>query len=561
MIVDNTKCECGHQNPVGTLLCEYCGKPQEDAGGSAALEMRYEGAARRSQKANPGPVDLVWRFFSSVKVAVVLILITACLIAVGTVFEQEAFIGPDPETFYAEKYGTLGKWYHALGFSDMYGAWWFKLLVIMIGASLIICSLDRVVPLYKALNKQQVQKHRAFLLRQKAVYHGEAPAAARGEGPGGGPDGFLAAMAETLEAKRYRVMREGDALLAEKNRFSRWGPYVNHVGLIILLAGLLMRGIPGWHMDQMVGFLEGVPTPIPDTPYYLLNEQFTVELYPEEEVPERLRNRGAVVPRRFETRAVLYRCLQNCGEPGKEPVLEEVHRHPIEVNHPLKYEGLLAYQVDFRETPQIRSLRVWLTEKATGQRFGPIELDAMNPRDAYEAGDYRLELRHYYASFGLGEDGLPANQSRVPEAPAFVFLVKGPGLAEDGEPFIYFARDVDKVRYRQDVLNGELADVLDIGAASMADIEVSRFTSYLNIRVDRALPVILAGALLFIVGVAMGIYWQHRRIWVRLDETELIAAAHTNKNWHGLRSELADVLARSGIAVSPKQLDNRGKER
>ena len=40
---------------------------------------------------------------------------------------------------------------------------------------------------------------------------------------------------EKLKAMRYKVKREGNAILAEKGRFSRWGPYVNHLGLIIFL--------------------------------------------------------------------------------------------------------------------------------------------------------------------------------------------------------------------------------------------------------------------------------------------------------------------------------------
>jgi cytochrome c biogenesis protein len=155
---------------------------------------------------------------------------------------------------------------------------------------------------------------------------------------------------------------------------------------------------------------------------------------------------------------------------------------------------------------------------------------------------------------------LPYNKSRVPQAPAFVFLITGPGLPEDGEVFMYFARDVDKERFNQDALNGRAAELLDIGAESMDDVELSRFTSYLNIRVDKALPVILSGALLFIVGVVMGIYWQHRRIWMQIEGTKWLVAAHTNKNWHGLRNELADTLTQSGIAVDPKQLDNRGSQ-
>lgn len=43
--MENTKCECGHQNHVGTVLCESCGKPLEDDAGSEPLEMRYDGVA------------------------------------------------------------------------------------------------------------------------------------------------------------------------------------------------------------------------------------------------------------------------------------------------------------------------------------------------------------------------------------------------------------------------------------------------------------------------------------------------------------------------------------
>ena len=58
--MDQRKCECGHGNPVGTLLCESCGRPLEQEltaqtgeaaqnGRVAFPDMRYEGMARRSQ--------------------------------------------------------------------------------------------------------------------------------------------------------------------------------------------------------------------------------------------------------------------------------------------------------------------------------------------------------------------------------------------------------------------------------------------------------------------------------------------------------------------------------
>lgn len=100
-MIQNTKCECGHQNRVGTVLCEACGKPLfEDEQPGGLLEMRYDGVARRSQRANPNMIDRVWNFFSSVKVAIYLIIITLIGAMFGTIFEQESnFINFDPSTF------------------------------------------------------------------------------------------------------------------------------------------------------------------------------------------------------------------------------------------------------------------------------------------------------------------------------------------------------------------------------------------------------------------------------------------------------------------------------
>lgn len=64
-------------------------------------------------------------------------------------------------------------------------------------------------------------------------------------------------MSNALKKRGYRIVRDDGALLAEKNRFSRWGPYINHIGLIIFLLAVLARSIPGWHMEYYAGFPQG----------------------------------------------------------------------------------------------------------------------------------------------------------------------------------------------------------------------------------------------------------------------------------------------------------------
>lgn len=221
----DVKCECGHVNPHGTVLCEACGKVLDEQEKEKQLvDMRYEGSARRSQTYNKTFIDKIWNFFSSVKVGVWLIVITLIASAVGTIFPQEEYIPQimPADEYYQKEYGWMGKLYYQLGFNDLYGSWWYLLLIAMIGISLVICSLDRVVPLYKALKAQNVTRHEGFLNRQRVF----------GVNTSINTDDFTK-VKEHLKAKRYHVREENGDLLAEKGRFSRWGPYVNHVGLII----------------------------------------------------------------------------------------------------------------------------------------------------------------------------------------------------------------------------------------------------------------------------------------------------------------------------------------
>src|SRR4051795_6729711 len=167
--MNDVKCECGHVNPHGTVLCEACGKvlDEQEQNNKELLDMRYEGSARRSQTYNKTIIDKIWNFFSSVKVGIWLIVITLVASTLGTILPQKMYINLPPEVYYEQEYGWFGKLYYQLGLHDLYGSLWYLLLIAMIGISLVICSLDRVVPLYKALKAQRVTRHEGFLRRQR----------------------------------------------------------------------------------------------------------------------------------------------------------------------------------------------------------------------------------------------------------------------------------------------------------------------------------------------------------------------------------------------------------
>ncbi|BBH21038.1 cytochrome c biogenesis protein ResB [Paenibacillus baekrokdamisoli] len=548
---ENTKCECGHQNPVGTVLCENCGNPldigdEESEDRSAPLEMRYDGIARRSQKSNPSIIDRVWSFFSSVKIAVRLIVITLIAAMVGTIFTQEnAFVSFDPSTYYEDRYGWIGKWYYKLGLSNTYESWWFIGLLVMIGTSLVICSLDRVLPLYRALNKQQIRKHHQFLTRQKTVYTADIE---------GEEEIWTGKIADQLKRRHFRVTKDGTALLAEKNRFSRWGPYINHIGLIVFLLAVLLRSLPGWSMDNYVTVPEGETVQIPDTSYFIKNEKFTINYYTDKELPKELQ--GTARAKLYETQSVLYKCTANCDDPSLKPELVEVKRHNIIVNDPLSYKGLKAYQFGFDDTPKLKSVKPSLFDKKTGKEYGSFVLDMRNPQLNYKLGPYSLELKQTYMDFALNTAGQPTTKSREPNAPAFVFVIKGPDLPAGGMPYMYFPKQIDKQRFSQDLINGEIGQKFELKVKSMADVSFAGVVTSLNIRTDRAMPYIWVGAGISMFGLLIGTYWQHRRVWLRIDKGRVTLGAHTNKNNYGMRADVAFALRGVGVVVEPKSLDN-----
>lgn len=568
-LVQNSKCECGHQNPVGTVLCEACGKPQDAQllSSDLPLEMRYDGVARRSQKSNPHVVDRVWNFFSSVKIAIYLIVITLLGATLGTIFPQEStFINMTERAefaaYYKETYGTAGVIYHALGLSRTYNSWWFIGLLTMIGASLVICSLDRVLPLYRALAKQQIRKHMQFITRQQAVYTGEV---------NGEASGWINSFKTHLRRKGYRVWTEDSALLAEKNRFSRWGPYINHIGLIIFLLAVLVRGFPAFYMDQYLSLYEGETRQIPDTNFYVKSNDFTLELYSDDELASN--QKGKIIPKLYETNATLYECVEACDDPTREPILQELKSHLIQVNSPLNHKGFKLYQNSYAQMVRFIAVTPSLLDTRSGQTLGTFELKADQPELLYEVGDYTLRLTDYYPDFGLDDQSRPMTKTRDPNNPAYVFRAVGPGLQEQGEIYIYFPMPDEASKYYQQVLNayyvesgmssGKLAFKVEnpIVDGKMNNVKYSEYTTFLNVRIDRVMPFVWFGAAISMIGLVMGFYWQHRRIWMRIDDGRLTLGAHTNKNGHGLRADIAWALGRAGIQVDPKSLDNRGNTR
>lgn len=545
--MDKVKCECGHMNPFGTYLCESCGVPLQKEEGHLA-NMRYEGVARRSQTYNKSIVDKVWNFFSSVKVGIWIIVILLLASSIGTIFPQEMYLprGESAATYYQNEYGALGQLYYQLGFHNLYSSWWYTLILAALGISLVIASLDRVVPLYRALKTQRVDRHEKFLERQRLF--------TRFEG-GDKLEENRESIEKKLKEKRYSIRKKDQSLLAEKNRFARWGPYINHIGLIIFLIGGLLRLFPEMYLDDYIWVREGETEVVrgTDGEFFLRNDQFLVELYDEDDpvFGEALQNVSDPVVKTYQTSATLFERSDD-GAIGSDTELNEVKSYDIRVNDPLNFESFSLYQVDYKlnELSEF-TFRIEGEDLDEEDESVTFDVDLNDPQMSYELDNgFRVEIVEYFPNFMLDDQNEPTTLNRIPDNPRIIFEVFPPGT------------EVEEGRGELSLIGVQVNEALNGDndyRITMTDVDMVNVTG-LTVRRDRTLPILILGGAIFMVGLVQGSYWHHRRIWLREKDGELLIAGHANKNWHSLKKDFEYVLKDTGIPQPVDQADNQEEE-
>lgn len=529
-------CECGHENPFGTKLCTKCGRPlTEEEQGKKLVDMRYDGIAIRSKTYNKSIIDKVWNFFSSVKVGVTLIILNLIAASIGTILPQEFYVSistePERAAYYENIYGTFGKLYYELGLSDLYTSWWFQILVGMLGISIIVASIDRGLPLHKSLTTQRVKRHVSFMKRQRIVAEGVPTA--KGEDT-------LASVEEKLKALKYNVRREDNAILAEKGRFARYGPYINHVGLIVFLIGVMIRLLPGFYTDESIWLREGETRAIPGMEgYFIKSDKFILETYDNDPQGEQLKQGVNVVAKNFQTDITLYKQKEGAVA-GQANDLEEIKSYDIRVNYPLKHDGYAVYQMDYRLN-ELKTMHFNLTNKATGDSLGAVAIDLTNPQDEYVIDDEtKVRLISYLPDFSGFKEGVPQTASQYPNNPAFIFRMITPELPEGETSFVAIQQTLEQPQ-------GE-----NVYKMAFSHVD-TRNMSGLTVRKDKTIPILFIGGIIFMLGVGIGSYLTHRRIWVeQLADGTVRLAAHTNKNWFSMKK---DMDALTEFAHLPQYVD------
>ena len=87
----------------------------------------------------------------------------------------------------------------------------------------------------------------------------------------------------------------------------------------------------------------------------------------------------------------------------------------------------------------------------------------------------------------------------------------------------------------------------------------TRDSSNFTIRKDSTVPILFVGGIIFMIGVVIGSYWNHRRLWLQVEpDGRVLMAAHVNKNMFSMKKDLDAVTSFAELPQYEDQLEKPG---
>lgn len=474
----------------------------------------------RRAAANPkatwleNPVGATWHLLTSVRLALVLILLIAAAVLAGTLINQApAAVRANPDSYQRWLDAANGRYGSWTGLMDrlqlfhVFSSIWFRLLVAALAANIIVCSVNRWTSIKTTVFNPRVRMHPAFFERSKvrAAFAVELP-----------QDHAVAALRKGLKSGGYRMVAEDGettALYADRFRLSRFGTFLTHLSLVLLLAGAILGQFWGWKDDQFV-IAEGATKVVPMAPDLSVKlDQFQEEWYVE----------GP--PKDYASEIVIYKDGQ------------EVKRGTTRVNAPVKYNGIKFNQA-FYGNAAVMQVR-----------------DA-NGTEVYNEG---VPL-----AWRTTDSDRPVGYFEVPGEPLTAYVV-GPDTSGGYDRVV----PLGTMRLElHDKTTGRLIDIQSLQRNKPVNAEGLTFTflretefSGLKIVKDPGVNIVWLASGLMVLGLVMVFWFPHRRLWALVSErsgggADVRLAASSQRDM-GLEKDFETVAGKVRHALAEQQREER----
>jgi cytochrome c biogenesis protein len=453
-------------------------------------------------------VALVWRTLRSMRTALILLLILAAAAVIGSLLPQ---VPNSPERVgqYLDDHEFLGAFFFRAGFFDVYGSWWFVLITALLFVSLAACLFPRTRALFRAIRQRPIHAREIDGFR----HHAEVRV-------GTGPEEAAMTAARYLRRKRFRVSRESLGVAAEKGVLREIGSLLFHWAFFLLLLGVIVGKGTGFTGRAVVTegetFVDALPNysgQIRTGRYF--GGDFTGVGLQLLDFEDSYRPNG--LPIDFVSR------VRFLDREGRATGTEE-----IRVNHPAEQGGLRFFQEGFGWSPVVEVA-------LGGQRLwsSPIEMTRDDPPDGVPATamPWRGAIK-----LTAPEPDVTITLELWPDFRSFAnFQLTGEPTSMIGQfdPYIrysvYVGEITDPALSRVDTTGLRRIGRSDLHAAGTSTFrvpeagelrlsfpELRQFSVFLISR-DVGIPVVLAAAILVLVGLIPSLYVSRRKVWIRAE--------------------------------------------
>jgi cytochrome c biogenesis protein len=440
----------------------------------------------------------VWRTLRSMRMALILLLIVALASVAGSLVPQFAN-SPQRVAAMFRDHPLLARVYESAGLFDVYGSWWFTLAYVLLLVSLASCLVPRTRGLIRGLRLRPQPARELEGLRHFAA--ATVP---------GRPEDALARARRVFRRRWYRVSRaNGDdqGLAAEKGVAREVGSLLFHSAFFLLLLGVVYG--KGFGFVGQVTVVEGDAFTEARANYDVPPAEgrfFSDDMHRGFQVRVRdfeARYRRSGLPRDFVSRVEV------------RDGARTVRTAEIRVNDPLEHEGVKVYQSGYGWAPIIE-----VRQDGRLLASGPIVFVTDGSQDQRRPWRGVVKLPSVRPQVGLEFRLLPDPQSFVLGAP----------MLEARTPFLGFTayRGDLRLTAAQNVFTLDKRGLREweeggIGMGQRAqlpgglEISFPELRQYTQFRVTRdpGTGIVLAAAILVLVGLVPALYSSRRKLWMR----------------------------------------------
>ncbi|WGW10960.1 cytochrome c biogenesis protein ResB [Saxibacter everestensis] len=493
-----------------------------------------------------GILRWAWRQLTTMRVALMLLLLLALAAIPGSIFPQR-IQDPAEVTQYITDKGTTAEWMDKVQLFDVYSSAWFSAIYILLLVSLIGCILPRTKIHWKAMRAKPPKAPRR-MSRMPAFARLELAPAGAAE-PGGTVDaGETAGAGETADAgagetdesdratvlteaerilrrRRYRVVHDSNTVSAERGYLRETGNLLFHVAVVGVVIAMAIGGLFGYSGQRVL--VEGETF----TNSLLGFDSFDKGTYYD---PDRLTD-YAVTLDKFEATFEENGGLDNqFGQPRsfRADVTTrhngEEKKEVVEVNDPLHVGGSNMYLTGNGYAPVITLRDGEGNVVFSGPTVFLPQTGAYMSRGVVKSADASPEqlglVGIFFPTAGKGDDGQVTSTFADLYNPYMVLsgYYGDLGLDDGVAQSVYTLNpenmtemtDKDGKPMALELAPGESAD-LPNNLGSVSFDGVKRYVS-LDVRYDPGQIFVLVFALLGLAGLAASLFIPRRRIWVKV---------------------------------------------